>query len=145
MFWADIWKIWEFLSENFQFLVMKSSKYLNRRVFIMIGHAMRKRISVFITYESNGYTHKTVIAFGARLASFGQLCLITDPYIIFKKSRNELNGYKWLNNINYTIVNSVEATFVWRGSLIIDVQIVNSCLYGYKHYHKKLINAAYLI
>ena len=35
MFWAEIWKISEFLSENFQFLVMKFSIYLNRRVFIM--------------------------------------------------------------------------------------------------------------
>ena len=35
MFWAEIWKISEFLSENFQFLVMKSSIYLNRRVFAM--------------------------------------------------------------------------------------------------------------
>ena len=28
-------KISEFLSENFQFLVVKFSKYLNRRVFVM--------------------------------------------------------------------------------------------------------------
>ena len=30
MFWAEIWKISEFLSENFQFLVVKFSIYLNR-------------------------------------------------------------------------------------------------------------------
>ena len=30
-------KISEFLSENFQFLVVKFSAYLNRRVFIMLG------------------------------------------------------------------------------------------------------------
>ena len=35
MFWAEIWKISEFLSENFQFLVVKFSIYLNRRVFVM--------------------------------------------------------------------------------------------------------------
>ena len=35
MFWKEIWKISEFLSENFQFLVMKFSIHLNRRVFIM--------------------------------------------------------------------------------------------------------------
>ena len=35
MFWAEIWKILEFLSENFQALVVKFSIYLNRRVFIM--------------------------------------------------------------------------------------------------------------
>ena len=37
MFWAEIWKISEFLSENFQFLVVKFSIYLNRRVFVMKG------------------------------------------------------------------------------------------------------------
>ena len=35
MFWANKWKISEFLSENFQFLVVKLSIYLNRRVFLM--------------------------------------------------------------------------------------------------------------
>ena len=35
MFWAEIWKISEFLSENFQFLVVKFSICLNRRVFVM--------------------------------------------------------------------------------------------------------------
>ena len=35
MFWAKIWKISDFLSENFQFLVVKFSIYLNRRVFVM--------------------------------------------------------------------------------------------------------------
>ena len=35
MFWAEIWKISVFLPENFQFLEVKFSIYLNRRVFIM--------------------------------------------------------------------------------------------------------------
>ena len=36
MFWAEMWKkISEFLSENFQFLVVKFSIYLNMRVFVM--------------------------------------------------------------------------------------------------------------
>ena len=35
MFWAEIWKISEFLSKNFQFLVVKLSIYLNRRVFVL--------------------------------------------------------------------------------------------------------------
>ena len=34
-FWEEIWKISEFLSENFQFLVVIFSIYLNRRVFVM--------------------------------------------------------------------------------------------------------------
>ena len=35
MFSAEIWKISEFLSENFQFLEVKFSVYLNRHVFVM--------------------------------------------------------------------------------------------------------------
>ena len=35
MFWAEMLKISEFLSENFQFLEVKFSIYLNRRVFVM--------------------------------------------------------------------------------------------------------------
>ena len=35
MFWAEIWKLSEFLSENFQFLVLKFSIYLNWGVFVM--------------------------------------------------------------------------------------------------------------
>ena len=35
MSWAEIWKISVFLSENFQFLVVEFSMYLNRRVFVM--------------------------------------------------------------------------------------------------------------
>ena len=35
MFWAEIWKISAFLSENFKFLIAKFSIYLNRRVFVM--------------------------------------------------------------------------------------------------------------
>ena len=50
MFWAEIWKISEFLSENFQFLVMKFSIYLNRRVFVMIksifGHMRPVKIQI---------------------------------------------------------------------------------------------------
>ena len=42
MFWAEIWKISEFiLSEYFQFLEVKFSIYLNRRVFVMwSSHSM---------------------------------------------------------------------------------------------------------
>ena len=35
MFWAKLWKISEFLSENFHFLVANFSVYLNRVVFVM--------------------------------------------------------------------------------------------------------------
>ena len=35
MFCAEIRKLSEFLSENFQFLVVKFSIYLNRRILVM--------------------------------------------------------------------------------------------------------------
>ena len=35
MFWAEIWKISNFFSENYHFLVIKFSVYLKRHVFIM--------------------------------------------------------------------------------------------------------------
>ena len=35
MFWADIWKYQSFLSENFQFLEKKFSRYLHWHVFVM--------------------------------------------------------------------------------------------------------------
>ena len=35
LIWAEIWKISEFLSKNFQFLVVKFSVYLDRLVFVM--------------------------------------------------------------------------------------------------------------
>ena len=41
IFWAEIWKISEFLSENFQFLVVKFSVYLNRHVFVMVSDCCR--------------------------------------------------------------------------------------------------------
>ena len=44
MFWAEIWKISEFLSENFQFLVMKFSIYLNRCVFVMSRSASARML-----------------------------------------------------------------------------------------------------
>ena len=34
MFWAEIWKISEFLSENFHFWMVKFSVYLNRLIFV---------------------------------------------------------------------------------------------------------------
>ena len=36
MFWAEIWKYQNFLSENFPFMVVKFSIYLNRHVFVML-------------------------------------------------------------------------------------------------------------
>ena len=49
MFWAEIWKISEFLSEKFHVLVVNFSVYLNRLVFIM--HFLIR--SVFLVSKDN--------------------------------------------------------------------------------------------
>ena len=43
MFWAEIWKLTEFVIWKFSFLVEKISVYLNRRVFIMKTHTHKQR------------------------------------------------------------------------------------------------------
>ena len=43
MFWADIRKLLDFLSENFQFWMVKFSIYLNRLVFIMASEWFIRR------------------------------------------------------------------------------------------------------
>ena len=61
MFWAEIWKISKFLSENFQFLEVKFAIYLNRRVFVMdtgsqsIGVDNLKSLSLLRRYFMNGH------------------------------------------------------------------------------------------
>ena len=62
MNWAEKWKISEFLPENFHFLMVKFSVYLNRRVFVMTSFyeqrviwlycAMRRHILVFAVLSS---------------------------------------------------------------------------------------------
>ena len=48
MFQVEIWKISEFLSENFQFLVVKFSIHLNRHVFVISAKTV---YPVFITVK----------------------------------------------------------------------------------------------
>ena len=63
-FCAEIWKISEFfLSENFQFLEIKFSIYLNRRVFVM--HVMICQLVlryVFVAVKVHFYTKITQVA-----------------------------------------------------------------------------------
>ena len=40
MFWVEIWKFQNFLSEKFHFLVVKFSVYLNTRVFVMAARVL---------------------------------------------------------------------------------------------------------
>ena len=51
MFWAEIWKISEFLSENFQFLVVKFSIYLYRRVFVLLIRVFAVRLKTLWIFE----------------------------------------------------------------------------------------------
>ena len=71
MFWAEIWKISEFLSESFQFLVVKFSIYLNRRVFVMI----RPLKSLIRLCESEGWSQSSQGAHVQRYI-FWFLCLL---------------------------------------------------------------------
>ena len=54
MFWAEIW-ISAFFCENFHFLVLKFSEYLNRHVFVMYGHPYRfkgfHKLSLSMSYH----------------------------------------------------------------------------------------------
>ena len=69
MFWAEIWKISEFfIWKNCQFLVVKFSIYLNRRVFVMIcwinyinwnGYIFRRSIFFFGTIMKSHLIPKT--------------------------------------------------------------------------------------
>ena len=54
MFWAEIWKVSEFLSEIFQFLDVKFSIYLNRLVFVI--DAMESKQEQDYQYVEKLYT-----------------------------------------------------------------------------------------
>ena len=60
MFWAEIWFFFIFfLSENFHFLVVKISVYLNRHVIVM-GHQKKKRWRTH--NDKRTTTYETIIA-----------------------------------------------------------------------------------
>ena len=59
-FWAEIWKISEFLSENFQFLEVK---YLNRRVFVMMFLTPRKASLPPLLGADNHLLYLSLISF----------------------------------------------------------------------------------
>ena len=70
MFWAEIWKKYQnFSSENFPFLVVKFSIYLNRRVFVMRNIAYPadskqkqyvKCLCSMCTFNITGWVHRLV-------------------------------------------------------------------------------------
>ena len=57
MFWVEIWKISNFLSENFQFLEVKFSIYMNRRVFVMRNLNTKFNMTHFLTNEKVSCIH----------------------------------------------------------------------------------------
>ena len=59
MFWAEIWKYQNFLSENFLFLVVKFSIYLNRRVFVMRQKLDHCSPIIFVRISFRGVGRKT--------------------------------------------------------------------------------------
>ena len=99
MFWAEIWKISEFfLSENFQFLEVKFSIYLNRRVFIMLSFVFAGRTCQNLRYVFTYATHNIM---------YDNLCTPT-----WVRSRTFVTPLflviaKWLTN---TVVSSTLST-----------------------------------
>ena len=55
LFWAEKWKILRVLSESFQFLEVKFSIYLNRRVFVMRSHKWCESRDRVLRTSSRGY------------------------------------------------------------------------------------------
>ena len=53
IFWAEIWKISEVLSENFLFLEVKLSIYLNKRVFVMFSCRATKALISMCFHRNN--------------------------------------------------------------------------------------------
>ena len=89
MFWAEIWKISEFLSENFLFLVVKFSIYLNRRVFIM------KTTANYV-----GWRHKSRISpwkYKWRYQETSVTITKRSPPEAPKKRKRKINPSKWHN------------------------------------------------
>ena len=82
MFLAAIWKLSDFLSEHFQFLVVKFSKYLNRHVFVMI-QAFSGRRQMFCLEWLHGWADWSVLV--------GRICSL------------EGNAVPWLNKICFIL------------------------------------------
>ena len=85
MIWAETWKISELLSENFQFLEVKFSIYLNRRVFVLtsrievITTVTFVRRGMFAGYTSNlqRFSTKAFVALGKRWPYMATAAILT--------------------------------------------------------------------
>ena len=81
MFWAEIWKISEFLSENFQFFGGEIFNILNRRVFVM---EMRSREGASHAHWKTDWTERPKSLFSRR-ASFRLKHYENTPIQIYRK------------------------------------------------------------
>ena len=100
MFWAEIWKLSDFfLSENFQFLKVKFSIYLNRRVFVMPVFTTYKYILLKSIIESHhllpaiAYAMPFIVTRNSNMSSivFRDTILLNDIFgLFFSASRNAL-------------------------------------------------------
>ena len=118
-----MWKISEFLSEYFQFLVVKFTMYLNRRVFVMIlclqrennRHPMYRLLRVISfqyasivdkqkhIYPKYWYKKVTIIRVDADKKNSKKIHLIW--FLTFRTSRHKKLGqyipWKWLFNFHH--------------------------------------------
>ena len=103
MFWVEIWKKKsEFLSINFQFLVVKFSIYLNRRVFAMDALNLIDTIwlcSVIVALPGH-FLYYSIL--------FSQACLSnTGSNFRFTLSPSLFNSFSVWNNFRFTLSPSV--------------------------------------
>ena len=112
MFRAEIWKISEFLSGNFQVLVVKFSIYLNRRDFVM-----------YCTRQGSRLEHYTYVkfSFNRGLADWAWprrlLCCCSSSF------------HKWCLFCHYCFL--ISPSFVSFGRLCFVIVNTKTCLFKY--------------
>ena len=117
MFWAEIWKISEFLSEIFQFLEVKFSIYLNRRVFVM-------DLSLHLAHMSEGTSGGTVHKVTHKVM---QVCIMHNGCNILHRQCKHLFKPLRLNKLSYT--------FYWKSPF----SILGMSGYTYRYSKRKLV------
>ena len=85
MFWAEMWKISVFLSENFRFLEVKFSIYLNMRVFVITVVVIILIFSIVFTF-SRRQIDDTFFLFSGYDVSYLLSALTFDANFLLKKN-----------------------------------------------------------
>ena len=102
MFWAKIWKISEFLSKNFHFLVVKISIYLNRHVLVMswclfpLILMLSTLCPIFSRWHLEIFsvlTQKTEFGIPCKFSPMETICM--NCQILFFWGENETRGPWW--------------------------------------------------